>query len=84
MKIFVWFRQHKTTINGILITTSASLLFNIISSIDGCAFDTYADYVDFYREHFWSCSLIMVSFFLFCVLNILSFLCTEYSFFFVY
>ena len=78
MKIFVWFRQHQTTINGILLTTFASLLFNIISSIDGCAFNTYADCVDFYREHFWSCSLIMLSSFLFCVLNIL-YLCAAYQ-----
>jgi len=51
MKIFVWFRRHLTIINSILLTAFLSLFFNNISSIDGYAFNTYQDWVNYYKEH---------------------------------
>lgn len=73
MKIFVWFRHHLTTINSILLTTFVSLIFNIISSIDGYAFNTYQDWINFYKEHIWSCSIMLGAIFLCGILNVLYF-----------
>lgn len=73
MKVFVWFRRHLTTINSILLTTFVSLFFNIISSIDGYIFYTYKDWVNFYKEHVVSCSIMLGAIFLCGILNVLYF-----------
>lgn len=38
MKLFIWLRQNRTTINGVLITIITSLIFNTISDAEGNIF----------------------------------------------
>ena len=43
MKLFVWFRKHRATINGILITLCSSLAFNTISDTHGNLFRDFTE-----------------------------------------
>ena len=43
MRLFVWLRKHRATINGILITVFTSLFFNAISDNHGDFFSEFSD-----------------------------------------
>lgn len=45
MKIFVWLRRNRTTINGILITVLTSLIFNTISDAEGNIFTDFREII---------------------------------------
>ena len=72
MRLFTWTRRNRTTINGVLITISTSLIFYTISEAKGNVFSDYRNIMSqLLQFRTLSGLLTIVSFFILVVFNLI-------------